>query len=81
MTEVDGTTVDLDEPAPAGGALQIALVADNDDTSVVEHAVMRHTGFGGAEGFFDVFFDPWSQVAYRGKLPGNPDPVIAGLLR
>ena len=77
VTAVAGTTVDLAEPAPAGGPLQVALVAEGDETSLVEHAVMRHTGFGGAEAAFDIIFDPWSQISYRGGLdPGSFEDIL-----
>ena len=74
---IEGTAVDLDDPAPAGSDLRVALVADNDDTSSVEHAVMRHTGFGALEVPFDVYFDPWSQISNRGSLtPGSFEDIL-----
>ncbi|HSD80659.1 MAG TPA: hypothetical protein VLB47_08360, partial [Solirubrobacteraceae bacterium] len=74
---VDGTAVELDSPAPSGEGLQIALVAEGDETSLVEHAVARHTGFGALEVPFDVYFDPWSQISNRGDLaPGSFEDVL-----
>jgi hypothetical protein len=78
VTAVEGTAVDLDAAAPGGGDLQVALLADDDETSLAEHAVMRHTGFGFAERAFDSVFDPWSRFV----MSGSPAPgSFADILR
>lgn len=79
---VAGRDVDLDDPAPVGDGLRVALVAEGDETSLVEHAVMRHAGFGALEVPFDIYFDPWSQIAYRGGLqPGSFEDVLFRVAR
>ena len=77
VSSVAGDLIELDAPAPAGGDLQVALVAEDDDTSRVEHAVMRATGFGALEEPFDAIFDPWNKLASRGaQTPGSFEDVL-----